>query len=257
MKYFSLTLSTCFFLALTACSSSATGQALTESLWVLTDLNGEEPLPNTAITAQFDEDGNVAGSAGCNNYNTNYTVDGKKIQFGEVVATTLMACPEPIMQQENAYLEDLKKTDTFEIVDDELTLFDSDDKALAVFFAQSQELAGSSWDVIAYNNGKEAVVSVIIGTQITAVFGEDGQLTGNAGCNDYFTIYEADGDKINIGSVEATEIFCSEPAGIMEQEKQYLAALETAATYRIGPLDMEMRTENGARVVSFKRSLTQ
>lgn len=256
MKFFSLALTTCFFLALTACSSSTTGKVITESFWVLNKLNGEEPLPDTAITAQFDNDGRVAGSAGCNNYNTTYTVDGQKIQFGELAATTLMACPEPIMQQENAYLEALKKAVTFKIVDDELTLFDSNGNALIIFFSQSQELAGSSWDVIAYNNGKEAVVSVIIGTQITAVFGEDGQLTGSAGCNDYFTTYKTDGDTISIDLVEATEMFCSEPEGIMEQEKQYLTALETAATYRIGPLDMEMRTEDGARMGSFKRSLT-
>ena len=38
---------------------------------------------------------------------------------------------------------------------------------------------------------------------------------------------------------------CPEPEGIMEQEQQYLAALETAATYKITGLDMEMRTSEG------------
>lgn len=256
MKIFSLALATCFFLTLAACASSASIQALTESIWVLKQLDGVEPLAGIAITAQFEQDGKVAGSAGCNSYNTTYTVDGNKIQFGELAATTMMACPDPIMQQERNYLDVLTKAATFEIADDELTLFDSGGNTLAVFFAQSQELAGSSWDVIAYNNGREAVVSVIIDSQITARFGEDGQLTGSAGCNDYIATYETDGDKIRIGSVEATEMFCSEPEGIMEQEKQYLLALETAATYRVGALDMDMRTEDGARVASFKRALT-
>jgi heat shock protein HslJ len=255
MKYFTLALATCCLLALSACASSGSSQALTESIWVLTELNGSPPLPDTTITAQFFEDGKVGGSAGCNNYNTTYKVDGKNIQFGELAATTMMACPDPIMQQERDYLDMLKNAATFKIADDELTLFDSDGNALAVFAAQSQDLAGSSWDVISYNNGKEAVVSLIIGSEITANFGEDGQLTGNASCNNYFASYETDGDMISIGPAGATEMFCSEPEGVMEQEQQYLAALETADTYKIEGLKMEMRTDDGALVASFQRNL--
>ena len=69
-----------------------------------------------------------------------------------------------------------------------------------------------------------------MGTQITANFGEDGQLTGSAGCNDYFGPYETDGQKISMGPFGTGRTACSEPEGIMEQESQYLAALETADT---------------------------
>jgi heat shock protein HslJ len=44
---------------------------------------------------------------------------------------------------------------------------------------------------------------------------------------------------------------CSEPEGIMEQEAQYLAALETAATYQIQSDRMEMHTADGALAVNF------
>ena len=98
-------------------------------------------------------------------------------------------------------------------------------------------------------------MSVIIGTQITAVFGEDGVLTGNAGCNDYSAPYEADDQgNISIGPAITTFKECSEPEGVMEQEQQYLAALGTAATYRMEGDTMEMRTAEGARVASFKRT---
>ena len=49
-------------------------------------------------------------------------------------------------------------------------------------------------------------------------------------------------------------MFCSEPEGIIDQEAQYLAALETAETYKIQGLNMEMRTANGALAASFKRT---
>ena len=60
---------------------------------------------------------------------------------------------------------------------------------------------------------------------------------------------------ISIGPAGATEMFCSEPEGVMEQEQQYLAALETADTYKIEVLKMEMRTDAGALVASFQRKL--
>ena len=100
----------------------------------------------------------------------------------------------------------------------------------------------------------KSVVSVINGTQITAAFDVDGQVAGSAGCNNYFASYETDGEGISIGPAGSTRMMCNEPAGIMEQEGQYLAALETAARYRIEGDTMEMRTADGAIVANFLRS---
>jgi heat shock protein HslJ len=240
-------------LLLAACSSGS-GEALTANLWMLSELNNQALLPDTAITAEFGEDGKVSGSSGCNNYNTTYEVSGNKITFGEQTAMTMMACPDPVMEQERAYLETLSIAATFEVVEDELILYDTDGSAIARFDAISQSLEGSSWEVIGYNNGKGGVVSVIIGTEITADFGEDSQLTGNASCNNYFASYETEEDNISIGPAGSTMMACPEPEGIMEQEQQYLAALETAATYKITGLDMEMRTSEGSLVATFKRA---
>ena len=240
-------------LALSACASSASNIMLTDSPWLLIRLVNEPPLPDTQITAEFDEEGRVGGSSGCNSYGTSYTVDGNLIEFGEEMIGTLMACPDPVMEQERAYLEVLGAAATFEIVDDELTLFDPNENALARYQAVSQDLAGTSWEVISYNTGTQAVTSVIIGTEITAEFSEDGTLSGNASCNQYSATYETDGDTISIGPAVMTEIFCSEPEGVMDQESRYLVALETAEIYKVQGLNMEMRTSEGSLVASFKR----
>lgn len=240
-------------LTLAACASSASRQSLTASPWLLTELNGESPLPDTTITAEFDEDGNVSGSSGCNTYTTTYTVNGDQLNFNEQVITTLMACLEPVMEQENAYLQVLRETATFESDENNLTLYDGDSKALARFEASSQSLAGTSWTVISYNTGTQAVTSVIIGTEITANFSEDGQLSGNASCNQYTTTYSTKDNTITIGPAAMTEMFCAEPEGIMEQERQYLVSLQTADTYKITGFDMEMRTQDGALAARFKR----
>ena len=103
----------------------------------------------------------------------------------------------------------------------------------------------SNWTVIGYNNGRGGVVSVIIGTELTAAFGADGIVTGSAGCNNYSAGYEVDDSNISIGLPISTMMACAEPEGIMEQEQEYLTALGTAATYQITGDRMEMRTAEG------------
>lgn len=253
MKSLFISLAALGMLTLSACASKASSKRLTDSPWLLTKLGGEPPLPDIQIIAEFDDGGRVSGSSGCNRYGTTYTVDGNRIEFSKEMMSTLMSCPEPVMAQEKLYLEALGASTTFEIVDEELTLFDPDGNALARYQAVSQDLAGTSWEVISYNNGMQAVTSVIIGTEITADFSEDGRLSGTASCNQYNATYETAGNNINIGPAGVTRMFCSEPEGIMEQEAQYLAALETAETYKIQGLNMEMRTREGSLVASFKR----
>ena len=70
----------------------------------------------TEITADFSEDGTLSGNASCNQYNTNYEVDGEKITIGMAVVTE-MFCPEPqgIMEQEAQYLAALGTADTYKI----------------------------------------------------------------------------------------------------------------------------------------------
>jgi heat shock protein HslJ len=157
------------------------------------------------------------------------------------------------MDQENAYFQALAAAKSFAVEGDQLTLKDSNGAVLASYKAQSQDLSGSSWLVTSYNNGNQAVVSVTIGTAITADFGKDGNLSGNAGCNNYTGSYKVDGDMITIGSLASTQMFCNEPAGVMDQEAQYLAALQSAATYRIEGLRLELRTADDAMAVNFSR----
>jgi heat shock protein HslJ len=107
--------------------------------------------------------------------------------------------------------------------------------------------------VLAYNNGKQAVVSVLAETKLTAVFGKGGSLTGFAGCNDYNASYKAAAPKISIGPVASTRKHCEEPAGVGEQETSYLAALETAATYRVEGSRLELRTADGGLAVELHR----
>ena len=185
-------------------------------------------LSEITVTAGLQVDGSTSGSTGCNKYNAAYTIGGDMITISPG-ATTLMACSTPIMAQESAFLDVLASATTYKIAGDVMELKDASGVVIAKFSALGPvTLEGSPWQIIGYNDSKQTVVSVIIGTEITANFGKEGTLSGSASCNNYKATYEVDGDNISIGPAAATRMFCPEPDGVMEQEVQYLAALETA-----------------------------
>jgi heat shock protein HslJ len=203
-------------------------------------------VAGTGISAQFGPDGKVSGSAGCNRYNGTYTTSGNSITFSSPMATTMMMCDAPVMEQESAYLKALGEAKTYAVKDDQLTLAGANNNSLAVYKAQTQDLAGTSWEAVNYNNGKQAVVGVITDTTLTADFGKDGTLSGKAGCNTYSGGYKTNGNQITIGPLASTMMACDQPAGVMDQETQYLAALQSAATYQIEGNVLELRTKDDA-----------
>lgn len=97
-----------------------TSGALEGREWQLTSLNGTAPLADSPITLLFEE-GRVAGSSGVNRYFGGYEVEGEKMTIGQV-GGTLMAGPEPLMQQEAAYLAALQATTSYRVSGDTLTL---------------------------------------------------------------------------------------------------------------------------------------
>ena len=66
-------------------------------------------------------------------------------------------------------MQALVLADKYEVRSSMLTLFDGN-KVVATFVSAGQGLAGTDWQVTAYNNGRNAVVSVQVGTELTAVF---------------------------------------------------------------------------------------
>jgi heat shock protein HslJ len=255
LQRFFIAIATVAFLAGCAREPGAVEDSLAATGWLLDTLNGDPVLAEATVTLNFGAGGTLSGSDGCNQYNTTYTVSGSSLTVSEPIATTRMACPEAIMQQGSAYLEALGNAASYEKQGDKLTLAAADGAPLATFSAQSTDLAGTSWDVITYNNGKQAVVSVMTGTQLTASFGDAGAVTGFAGCNDYNASYVTSGRaKIELGPVASTRKFCGQPEGVMDQEAQYLAALATAATYRIDGDKLEFRTADGAIAASFAKA---
>jgi heat shock protein HslJ len=222
--------------------------------WVLSALNGEMPISGTAVILQFGDDSTASGTDGCNQFNTGYTQNGSSLTFSQPGASTMMACPEPVMTQATAFMAALAQTDSFTISGDTLSLL-AGGQVVAAFVFQSTELANTAWEVVSYNNGRGAVVGLITGTEISANFSVEGDMAGSAGCNQYFASFTANNGSIEIGQIGSTLRFCEEPAGVMEQESEYLAALASAVTYSIQGNMLQMRTADDQLALIMTRKL--
>ena len=129
---------------------------------------------------------------------------------------------------------------------------DADDEARSAF-----ALPGTSWLVHAYGSAQsDAVIRVIENTSLHVAFGKDGNLSGSAGCNRYFSGYEVDGEKIAIGPAGSTMMMCARPGGIMEQEAAFLGALSTSRSFRIERGRLQLRTMDGALAVELVSAVT-
>ena len=110
-------------------------------------------------------------------------------------------------------------------------------------------LTGGTWQATLLNNGKQAVSGVVEGSTITAIFGTDGSLTGNGGCNNYNTTYKTDGNKITIQPAASTMMACADD--VMKDEANYFNALTKATTYTISNGELELRDDSGALWVAY------
>jgi heat shock protein HslJ len=244
-------------LVLTACASfpsqEGSEKGLTGTVWGLTSLKDQDLVAGSTISALFAASGAFGGSSGCNQYSGEYSVTGSSIRITSPLSSTVMACSQELMDQESAYLEALGEIRSFAVTGDQLTFKDSNDQVLLVYQAQAQDLSGTAWDVTGYNNGNQAVTSVLSGSALTAAFGADGTVAGHSGCNQYSGPYSVNGDQITIGPLASTRKACSDPAGVMEQEAQFLAAMQSANTYKIEGNVLELRTQDGALAVDLTR----
>jgi heat shock protein HslJ len=236
--------------------AAAVPVSLTSVTWQATSYNnGQDAVVSlaagTSISAVFNEDGQLSGNSGCNSYTTSYTTDDSNMTIDANIATTLMACSEAIMTQESAYLAALPNTATYSINRDQLELRDADGALLASYTAVPASSIIGEWNVTSYNNGNQAVVSPLLGTEINVQFNADGSVNGFAGCNTFMGGYQTDGDAITIEPLATTRIFCAEPEGVMDQEAQFLAAMQSAATYSLDGPNMGFRTADDAMAVNF------
>jgi heat shock protein HslJ len=195
----------------------------------------------TRYTIAFRTDGSLAIRADCNAVLGSYTVHDAelRIQFGP---STLVGCPPD--SQADQFLADLAQAATRALVDDMLQLGLANGGQMLLAPHPLPNLVGPTWHATAYDNGREAVQSLLDGTQITATFGEDGRVVGSAGCNRYTGQYQASDGSLTIGQPATTRMACAPP--VMGQEAAYLAALQAATRFQFENDALVLRDAAGA-----------
>jgi heat shock protein HslJ len=100
------------------------------------------------------------------------------------------------------------------------------------------------WQLVAYGSDEETSI-VTPGLRTVVSFQEDGSLSGNAGCNNFFGSLKAadDGSFTIEGPLGSTLMFCEQ---FMDEEATFLAALQTAEEFFFN--------ESGQLVVNFSDS---
>lgn len=211
----------------------------------------KQVLPKGSIHAIFDE-GKLHGSAGCNQYSGVYQSSPKnRLVVSDRIASTMMACAPAISQQERQYLALLPAVTHYRFKDDALQLLNAEHRVLLNFTArQTATLENIQWQAMAINNGRGGVVSART-TSLTSARFEEGKLAGNAGCNNYSASYTIADDSLAIGSIMTTRRLCAQPDGIMEQEQEFLQALQQARTFQLERDRLELRSEQGSLLVQF------
>jgi heat shock protein HslJ len=102
-------------------SATTPQNPLANTYWRATQVNGQPVLDGTNLTANFDENGGVNGSSGCNTYSASYSVSGDTLLIGTPGASSqFCADPPGIMDQETAFLNALASSTSFSMEGNQL-----------------------------------------------------------------------------------------------------------------------------------------
>ncbi|MDD1706254.1 MAG: META domain-containing protein [Methanoregulaceae archaeon] len=200
----------------------------------------------TTITALFDGNGTLSGSAGCNQYTAPYTGLPEKLAVGQPSATKInCGSPDGIMIQESRYLSTVQQSSAYTLRDNTLEILDGQGETLLIYTAVSPELL-STWRIITFGTSGGEMWTPGTLTTITLRFHPDGNISGNAGCNDYLGTYRITGmNSLTIHPSGMTKMFCG-IGGVMELEHAYSGYLPEMQTYSLsdGRLFMSDTTGN-------------
>jgi heat shock protein HslJ len=185
--------------------------------------------PAAPVTVRF-VSGRASGFSGCNRFNGGFKRDGDTLTVGPL-AGTMMACPDPRMAAEKAFLDGLSGKHGVAISGARLTLTPASGPPLVFQAEPEPTLEGVTWKV----------------TALTLSF-ENGMVRGSSGCNTFRATYTSEGNRLSIGPAVTTRMACG-GEGVMEQERQFLAALKTSKTWTVESGTLDVHRADGERVL--------
>jgi len=86
------------------------------SPWQITAMGSADLIEVERLSLNFIAPGRVAGSGGCNRLVGGFSLTGEGVHFG-AMGSTMMACPEPLMEQERRMLDALEQVTRFDVTE--------------------------------------------------------------------------------------------------------------------------------------------
>ncbi|HEU4354600.1 MAG TPA: META domain-containing protein [Actinomycetota bacterium] len=247
-------------LSLVACGEEArpTGNGdLEDVTWILDrasiDALVEGAPEETRATIRF-ERGEVGGVAACNQYGGTYEADDGGAIAISVGSMTEMACAEPLMTLESAFVDALGRVSSYRFEGEDLVL-EGGGPALRFSAERALPLEGTAWRLDGIGSGGDTVSSILAGTEVNATFDDTGRVGGFGGCNHYGGAYETDGEVLTISDVASTQIGCA--ADVAEQEGAFLEALGRTASFEVQGSVLTLLDDDGGFLLSFVAELAE
>lgn len=204
--------------------------------WVSTaDPSGVVRVPDPAnYVVRFGQDGTVTIVADCNISLGTYSYEGETIGIGLGPATLAHCGPESL---DTDFLYQLTSAATATLEDGSLYLVLPADEARMRLVPQGSPpppeetsldaIIGIPLTLVSYGRPGEEQPP-LPGTRISVTF--DGSLVnGESGCNSYSGALIPQDGYFTVGPLITTKKTCLEPAGVMEQEQAFLAALQNTS----------------------------
>jgi streptogramin lyase len=137
---------------------------------------------------------------------------------------------------------------------DSLTVFDASGRPIVRYQRNAPPpLAGVTWEVFGYRNGpvddKQAVVSLVPGSTITAVFHSNGTLTGSTGCGSYAARFELTSAMFLIEPPFTIPSTCTSP--IKKQTHDYFGALLSTTAWKFSGTSFQLLNASATVSVTF------
>jgi len=107
--------------------------------WLLEDLGGRDVVDMVQTTIEFDAEGRVLGSGGCNRFTGSYSFEGGRLEFSPLAGTKMM-CPEAVMDQEDRFHRALGAVERVEMDGPFLLIFEENSDQPLRFTKTEQEV---------------------------------------------------------------------------------------------------------------------
>lgn len=111
-----------------------------------------------------------------------------------------------------------------------------------------------TWQLTSFLGANGETVGAVAGSVPLVTFDRSGSVGGTVGCNHFGGNYTVRGDRLTFGPVVSTLMYCSLPAGVMDQEQRVFELFPLTAGYTVAGNTLTLIDRTGNRILTFERA---